>query len=120
MEKSRITPELLSELVNAIDNGRVTGKIVKDYLPNILNGISIKRWIESQDIEVIIDETFLNTLADSIISENPGLIEDLRKNKSVFNRFVGLIMDETKKQSDPNMAVRILREKLSEFFTIKN
>jgi aspartyl-tRNA(Asn)/glutamyl-tRNA(Gln) amidotransferase subunit B len=111
---TKLTPKLLVELVETVEKGDITIKIAKQYVPEILEGISIKNWIKKQGVQKVSDEKLLSDLADKAIKENPQIVNDLKKNPKTFQFFVGQIMKATKGQADIDLTTKILKEKLKE------
>lgn len=118
MEKSitetKITPKLLVELIETLEKGDITIKIAKKYIPEILQGVSVKSWIKKQGVQKVTDEKLLSELADKSIAENPQVVNELKKNPKSFQFFVGQIMKATKGQADIDLTAKILKEKLKD------
>ncbi|MHA1820325.1 MAG: Asp-tRNA(Asn)/Glu-tRNA(Gln) amidotransferase subunit GatB [Promethearchaeota archaeon] len=113
--QTKIKPKLLAELVNEIDEKHITIKIAKKYIENIIQGISIKKWLKTKGVKKISDTKLLSEMADKIIKANSELLEQLKKKPKTFEFFVGQIMKETKGQADIGKTREILKEKLKDY-----
>ncbi|MBD3353490.1 MAG: Asp-tRNA(Asn)/Glu-tRNA(Gln) amidotransferase subunit GatB [Candidatus Lokiarchaeota archaeon] len=115
ISSTELKPKLVDEFISAIDSGKVTTKIAKKYISKIIKGIGIKKWMKKQGVKKITDKEKLNELADKIISDNPDVVEDLKKKPKTFQYFVGQMMKATRGQADIQLTRKILKEKLKKY-----
>jgi aspartyl-tRNA(Asn)/glutamyl-tRNA(Gln) amidotransferase subunit B len=89
-------PEQLSEMVQLIDGGKISGKIAKEILPELLeNGGSPK------------------AIVDELLGAHPEEVEAFRGGKTKLQGFfVGQLMKKTGGKADPKLANQILSQKL--------
>ncbi len=113
--RSPVKPEELAHLLNAIHEGKISGKIGKDvFLKMYDTGKKAQDVIKDMGLEQISDENLLIELCQKIISANIGQVEKYKAgNERVFGFFVGQIMKETNGQANPNLTSDILKKLLS-------
>jgi aspartyl-tRNA(Asn)/glutamyl-tRNA(Gln) amidotransferase subunit B len=110
--KSPVSAPELSALLNAVHEGRISGKQAKD--------VFIKMFDEKKGADAVIREMGLVQISDSgaleevakkILEANPTQVEQYRSGKDrVFGFFVGLMMKETKGQANPQVANDIMKK----------
>lgn len=109
-----VTPEKLAGLVNAIDSGKISGKIAKDVFP--------KMFATGKDADTIINEKGLAQVSDSsaisgavaeVLQNNTKQLEEYRAgNAKILQFFVGQVMKLTKGRANPGMVVAELKKQL--------
>ena len=112
VEKSPVVATELAALLNAVHDGRISGKQAKD--------VFIKMFDEKKGADVVIRELGLVQISDlssleevaiKIVSANPTQVEQYLSGKDrVFGFFVGLMMKETKGQANPQIANDIMKK----------
>lgn len=112
IQNLKIKPKNLVDMITKIEEGDITVKIAKNYVEDLLNGITIKQWLKKNGIKKISDHTILSNIADKIIAENIGVVKDLNKNPRSFEFFIGQMMKETKGQADIELTRVLFKEKL--------
>ena len=112
---SKITPENFSSLMAKINDGTISGKIAKEVLEEIWNtGSNAEKIIKSKGLEQISDETELESIAQSVLDNNPGQVEAYKAGKDkLFGFFVGQVMKETQGKANPKSINEILKRLLS-------
>ena len=112
----KITPALLASLINAIDSGKINGKIAKDVFAAMFES--------GKDADTIINEKGLAQVSDS--SAISGAVADVLKNctkqleeyragnPKILQFFVGQVMKATKGKANPGMVVAELKKQLGE------
>lgn len=114
VEKSPVVALELAALLNAIHEGRISGKQAKD--------VFIKMFDEKKGADAVISELGLVQISDTgaleevarkIVDANPTQVEQFLSGKDrVFGFFVGLMMKETKGQANPQVANDIMKKVL--------
>ena len=109
-----LTPERLKIIVDNINNGTISSKQGKELFnlcleeleePNIL--------IEKHNMKQMDNTDELESIIDTILNNNPNLIEDYHNGKTnLFGFFIGEVMKETRGQANPVIVKQILTEKL--------
>ena len=108
-----LTPKMLVQLIEKLNNGKVNIKQVKEVLTKSLE--------ENKDPNKIIDELGLSQITDineivniitEVLDENLNLIEDYKNGKRVFDYLIGQIMKKSKGRGNPQLANKVLKEEL--------
>ncbi|KGG16899.1 MULTISPECIES: Asp-tRNA(Asn)/Glu-tRNA(Gln) amidotransferase subunit GatB [unclassified Prochlorococcus] len=109
------TPQELAELVQLIVEGKISGKIAKEILPELLkHGGSPKELVDSKGLGMISDPTLIAEIIDTLISNHPNEVKAYRGGKKKLQGFfIGQIMKMTSGKADPKLANQILSEKLN-------
>jgi len=113
-EKSKLTPQHLTELVNAIENGKITRTSAKNALFEIVKtGKSLSEVISELGLGYISDELELTKIVDEVISQEKKAVEEAKKNPQTINFLVGKVMQKTNGKADPTLTLNIIKKKLS-------
>ena len=107
-------PDSLAEMIQLIDSGKISGKIAKDILPELLNdGGSPKLIVEKRGLGMISDPSALNAIIDDLITSYPNEVEAFRAGKNkIQGFFVGQLMKKTGGKADPKIANQLIAKKL--------
>ncbi len=110
-----VTPERLSELLNLIDSGTISGKIAKDVFAEMVSsGKSAKEIVEEQGIKQISDEAELENIVAGILEKHPEEISRYKGgDQKLIGFFVGQVMKVTQGKANPKVVNEILRKELS-------
>lgn len=108
-----IKPERLVELVNLISEGKISGKIAKEILPEIKKGKSPKEIIKEKGLEQVSDTGELEKIIKKVIDQNQDAVAKIKAGQTgVMGFLVGQVMKETKGKANPQVVNEILRTKL--------
>ena len=109
-----LTPVMLAELINLIEDGTISGKIAKEILPELLSkGGSAKELVERKGLIKISDSGELEAIIDEIIAAHPKELEQYRNGKTKLQGFfVGQVMKKTSGRADPKLTNQLLGKKL--------
>ena len=109
-----LRPEQLSELVELIERGTISGKIGKEILPELLEkGGSAKALVEERGLGMISDPAAIEAIVEELLEAHPGEVEAYRGGKTKLQGFfVGQLMKKTGGKADPKLANQILSKKL--------
>ena len=109
-----LTPRLLKEIIDAINNGVISSKQGKElfYLcldekqePSVL--------IKTHNMSQMSDDGTLSDIIDKIIENNPEQRKAFHNGRSnLFDYFVGQVMKETRGKANPVKVKEILNERL--------
>ena len=112
-EKSKLTPQHLTELVNAIEDGKITRTSAKNALFEIVKtGKSPSEVISELDLGQVYDESELTKIVDEVISQEKKAVEEAKMNPQTINFLVGKVMQKTKGKADPTLTLNIIKKKL--------
>ncbi len=114
IEKSLLTPSLLHEMLNLIDEGVISGKIAKSVFEEMFHsGKSAGKIIEEKGLTQISDEGSLEGIVDDILAHNTNTVERYRGGESkLMGFFVGQVMKSTKGKANPKVVNELLTKKL--------
>ncbi len=114
LDAVKTPPEHIAHLVALIGDGKLTSRLAKDILAKMLQtGDDPENLMKSEGMELVSDESSLGAIADQVIAGNPKSVSDYKGGKQNALQFlVGQMMATTKGKAEPNLARKILEEKL--------
>lgn len=113
-EQSKLSPKHLSDLIEIINNGKITRSSAKNALQEIVKtGKSVSDIVSQTGLAKISDEGELGKIIAEIMSQEPTAVQQARENPQTINYLVGKVMQKTKGTADPTMTLKILKEKIS-------
>ncbi len=112
--KIALTPVMLAELIQLLENGTINGKIAKEILPELLTkGVSPKKLVESKGLISISDPKELENIIDQVLLAHPEELSQYREGKTKLQGFfVGQIMKHSGGKADPKLTNQLLMKKL--------
>jgi len=112
IDEMKLLPETLAKVIEMIENGELSGKLVKTMLPELVKGKDLDKLIEEKNI-IIYSKKELERTIDKIIKDNPKEVKLYKNGKeSILSFFIGKVMEETGDQGDPALSKEILINKL--------
>jgi aspartyl-tRNA(Asn)/glutamyl-tRNA(Gln) amidotransferase subunit B len=110
-----VPPEALDELVNLIDNGKISGKQGKEVFAEMFaTGKSAAAIVKEEGIEQLSDLSAIEALCDEVIAANPKPVADFRAgNAASLNFLKGQVMKLSKGKANPQLVGEILERKVS-------
>lgn len=114
LSNSPINAEMLSELLDLIENNTISGKIAKDVLDIMVEtGDKASKIIEEKGLKQNTNIDEIGIIINKIISENQKQVEQYKSgNERIFGFFVGQVMKATGGKTNPQIANEILKKKL--------
>jgi aspartyl-tRNA(Asn)/glutamyl-tRNA(Gln) amidotransferase subunit B len=111
-----IPPEALDELVNLIDNGKISGKQGKEVFTEMFGtGKRSATIVKEKSIEQLSDVSAIETLCHEVIAANPKPVADFRAgNVASLNFLKGQVIKLSKGKANPQIVGEILERKLQE------
>jgi aspartyl-tRNA(Asn)/glutamyl-tRNA(Gln) amidotransferase subunit B len=115
IDESNLTSENFAALIERISDKTISGKIAKSVLEDIWEtGSNVDDIIESKGLIQIQDESLLETVAQTVIDNNPSQVDAFKGGKDkLFGFFVGQVMKETQGKANPQSVNEILKRLLS-------
>jgi aspartyl-tRNA(Asn)/glutamyl-tRNA(Gln) amidotransferase subunit B len=115
IQDNRITPTLLGDLINCINDNTISGKIAKDVFEAMWNGEGTPaNIIADRGLEQITDDNKIEAVVDQIIDDFSQQVDQYRNGQEkIFGFLIGKILAETKGKANPKSVNAILRKKLS-------
>ncbi len=108
--ETKLTPQNLTELIIAIKEGKITGKIAKTFVNDLMEGTSLLKIIQKTGKVRIADEAKIREVAQEVVKENQEIIKELEKNPRAFEFLIGKCMQKTKGTIDPELTREIMRK----------
>ena len=114
IDRTKLTPSHLAELLKLQDKGTISGKIAKTVFREMFaSGKMPAQIVEEKGLVQISDEGAIAAIVEQVIAENPGPVSDYRSGKEkALGYLVGQVMKLSKGKANPQLANKLLREKL--------
>ncbi|PKK82662.1 MAG: Asp-tRNA(Asn)/Glu-tRNA(Gln) amidotransferase GatCAB subunit B [candidate division Zixibacteria bacterium HGW-Zixibacteria-1] len=115
IDSFNITPVMLSDLLNLIQSGEISGKIAKDvFAQMVVTGKSAEEIMKDQQLSQITDYDTIAVVIDEVLGEEKENVERFMSGKEqLFDYFIGQVMKKTKGMANPELVNKILWEKLN-------
>jgi aspartyl-tRNA(Asn)/glutamyl-tRNA(Gln) amidotransferase subunit B len=114
MAQSLVNAEAMTQLIQRIADGTISGKIAKDVFQAMWTSkASADDIIQQQGLQQISDVGELEALVAQVVEDNPKQVEQYLSGKDkVFGFFVGKLMQMTKGKANPQQVTDLLKAKL--------
>ena len=114
LEEVEIRPEHIVELVDLVDDGTLSSGMAKSVFEEMFNtGRPPKRIAQEGGMAQITDADAVQPAVEEAIASNPKPVADYLNGKETAVRFlVGQVMRVTKGKADPQLAAKLVKEKL--------
>jgi len=101
IKEAKLTPKTFAGMLRMIKDGRISGKIGKIILPElVISGRSAEEIVKDRDMGRIADKGLLDSVIVQVLAENAA------------NYLIGQVMRKTKGKADPQMVNVAVRERL--------
>lgn len=109
-----VPPPHLAQLLRLVDSGKISGKMAKDLLPQVIEtGKEPLVLVNEQGLSQITGDEQINLWVDQVIASNPRSVQDYRAGKQQALGFlVGEVMKLSQGRASPERVNALLREKL--------
>ncbi len=113
IDESPVAPEALAVILDAIDTGKISGKMAKGVFDRVYReGVDPAAVIEEMGGQIT-DEATLRALVEEVVGAHPNEVARYRAGKKqLLGFFVGQIMRQTRGRANPQLVNRLLRETL--------
>ncbi len=114
IDKTKITPESLTKLIQLIEKGTISNNIAKNLVMTLVKeGGDPEEIVEKQGLGVISDEGAIKEICQKIVDSNPNQVAAYKSGKQqLFGFFVGQVMKETKGRANPQTVNTLLKDLL--------
>ena len=114
IRQSPVSADHLGELLQLVDEDRISGKIAKTVFDEIARtGKPPGQIVEEKGLVQITDSSAIETTVQEVLDRCPKEVEAYKDGKSkLFGFFVGQVMKETKGKANPKLVNELLRKKL--------
>lgn len=102
----------VARLVTLVEEGKVSGPTAKGLLPEVLAGADPEPLVAERGLAQVSDEGALEGVVAAVVSANPELVERVRVNPKAINALLGEVMRATRGTAKPDLARRLLEERL--------
>jgi len=115
LKDSKISPVLLSGLIELVKNGTVSGNSAKKILGEMMKtGKSAKDLVEAMGATQISDESALVEIAKKVVAANPQSVEAFKSGKeAAIKHLIGQAMRETKGRANPKVIEDLLKKEMA-------
>lgn len=109
-----VKPQHLAMLIKRIEDNTISGKIAKTVFEALWNKEGeVDEIIASKGLKQITDNTEIEKIIDTIITNNPKQVEQYKTgNEKIIGYFVGQVMQATQGKANPKQVNDILQTKL--------
>ena len=108
-----LTPQLLKQIVDAIDAGTISSKQAKEIFYKSINEQKEPKSFISNDMAQISNKEELDKIITDILSQNETQVEQYKNGKdNLFDYFVGQVMKETRGKANPVITKELLKAHL--------
>jgi aspartyl-tRNA(Asn)/glutamyl-tRNA(Gln) amidotransferase subunit B len=108
IKKTKLTPTQLVDLIKSINEGKITGKIAKTLVNEMMIGTPISEILKKSGKERIADKDKITKVVKEVLEENPDIVKDYQKNPRALEALIGKCMQKTKGQLDPEITKEIV------------
>jgi aspartyl-tRNA(Asn)/glutamyl-tRNA(Gln) amidotransferase subunit B len=108
IDRTKITPKHLEDLIKYIRDGKITTKIAKGFINDIMLGKSVSQIIKERGKTRLSDEELIEKHCRDVIEENPNVVKDYLKNPKALEALIGRVMAKTKGQADPTITRNLM------------
>ena len=108
IDQTKLTPKHIGDLIKYIRKGKITSKIAKSFIEDVMQGNSISQIIKERGRTRLSDENIIKKTCKDVIEENPLIVKDFFKNPKALEALIGRVMAKTKGQADPNITREIM------------
>ena len=115
LSNCQVSPEMLAELINLIEDGVVSNNVAKELFPEMFaTGKSAKELVKEKGLEMKSDGDEIEALCAQAISDDPDAAEKFRGGKEgAINALKGSVMKATRGQANPKIVDETLRRLLN-------
>ena len=116
IEDSPITSKQLGELIDNIENGKISNRQAKEVLEEMCeSGKGALEIIDEKGLSQISDENDIENLVDNVLNSNPENVKKYINGKDkLFGFFVGEAMKLSKGKANPKIVNDLIKKKLSQ------
>ena len=114
IKDTKLHPHQIVDLIKYLTEGKITTKIAKNIIDDMMLGFSIPEILEKKGKKRISDEIILKNYIIEVIEDNPNIVKDCRDNLKAIEALIGRVMGKTKGQADPHITRNIMIELLKE------
>ena len=111
LQETALSPLALAKLLKLMDAQTISGKIAKDILPELMQGADPEQLITDRGLSQVTDGSAIDALIDSVLTENPDLVERVKANPKAINALLGQVMKASKGTANPEIVRAALNKR---------
>ncbi len=114
LDAVRLKPEHLQELIQLIDNDKISGTMAQDVFGQMFaSGETAGKIVAREGLAQVNDTAAIEKLCDEVIAAHPKSAEDFRGGKAAALNFLkGQVMKASQGKANPQRVGEILERKL--------
>lgn len=114
-ENTKVTPEMFADLIRRTASKEISSSGAQMVLKEMFKtAASPEHIIKEKDLGQVSDTNFLGDIIALVISKNAKAVDDYKNGKEASKKFLlGMIMRESKGKADPQVAERMLEDRLA-------
>ena len=114
LKELKFQPGAILELIELVDNGKISGKIAQDVFAEIFaTGDAPTKIVERHALAQVSDAGAIEKFCEQAIMANPGPVADYRAGKAAALNFLkGQVMKLSKGKANPALVGEVLERKL--------
>jgi aspartyl-tRNA(Asn)/glutamyl-tRNA(Gln) amidotransferase subunit B len=114
IDQLRFKPEFIDEVVELVDNNKISSKIAQDVFKEMFfTGKSPAVIVQEKGLAQVSDTGVIEKFCDDAIAANPNSVADFKSGKAAALNFLkGQVMKLSKGKANPNLIGEILEKKL--------
>jgi aspartyl-tRNA(Asn)/glutamyl-tRNA(Gln) amidotransferase subunit B len=118
--ETKITPENLTDLISAIDSGKLGSTNAKKLLIDLLSSSGdVNKLIDEKGLAQLSNEDELKTIVEEVLKKSEAQVEQYRSGKTKIRQFFfGEVMKISKGKANPEVTNKLLDELLPQPETI--
>ena len=116
LSESKVTPVLLSKLLDLLENGTITGKGAKTVFEGMwAAGADPETVVRERGLAQISDPAVIMPMVEAAMTANPQSVADYRKGKTnAIQRLIGAVMGASKGAANQDIVRGLLEERLNQ------
>ena len=109
-------PEAIAELVNVIEEGKITSKQAKDVFAEMIAcGKKPSAVIAEKGMEQVSDSSFIEKIVEEVFAENAEAVQDWKNGKTnVAGWLMGQVMKKSGGKANPKQAADLVNKRLAQ------
>jgi aspartyl-tRNA(Asn)/glutamyl-tRNA(Gln) amidotransferase subunit B len=115
-DRSPVSPKQMAELVDCLQQGKISSKGAKELLPQLMENPSdesVEKSIERLGLGQMSDSGAIKEIVERIVQANPVAVQEYKSGKAkALNVLVGQVMKESKGRANPGQVSAMVLELL--------
>ncbi len=116
IKETKLKPKQLVDLIKFVKAGKITGKIAKSFVDEMMKGSFVDEMIKKSGKIRIADKDKITAIAKEVIKENSKIVKDYERNPKALQALIGKVMAKTKGQADPKITRDIMLKLIKKKF----